>query len=98
MLTLLAAALLAQAHVHDTDAGAASGKDASVPMSQLPHPLDADAPKPEGTLTRLDIRGHPSVVYLARPRAETRGALLVLQAYWGLNDWVKHQADQLAKE
>jgi len=99
MLTLLAAALLRQAHVHETDAGAASGKDASVPMSQLPHPFgprcaeaggdDDEAPK---------IRGQPSEAYLARPRAEPRGALLVLQEYWGLNDWVKHQADQLAKE
>src|SRR5882762_1268375 len=98
MLTLLAAALLAQAHVHESDAGAASGKDAAVPMSQLPHALDPDAPKPEGTVTRLQVGGQPSEAYAARPQGKPRGALLVLQEYWGLNDWIKHQADQLAKE
>ena len=98
MLPLLAAALLAQAHVHESDAGAASGKDASVPMSQLPHPLDRDAPKPEGTVTKLQAGGQPSEAYVARPQGRPRGALLVLHEWWGLNDWVKHQADQLAKE
>ena len=98
MLPLLAAALLAQAHVHESDAGAASGKDASVPMSQLPHPLDPDAPKPEGTVTKLQAGGQPSEAYVARPQGRPRGALLVLHEWWGLNDWVKHQADQLAKE
>ena len=98
MLPLLAAALLAQAHVHESDAGAASGKDASVPMSQLPHPLDPDAPKPEGTVTKLQAGGQPSEAYVARPQGRPRGALLVFHEWWGLNDWVKHQADQLAKE
>jgi carboxymethylenebutenolidase len=98
MLPLLAAALLAQAHVHGSDAGAESGKDASVPMSQLPHALDPDAPKPEGTMTKLQAGGQPSEAYVARPQGKPRGALLVVHEWWGLNDWVKHQADQLAKE
>jgi len=98
MLPLLAAALLAQAHVHESDAGTASGKDASVPMSQLPHPLDPDAPKPEGTVTKLQAGGQSSEAYVARPQGKPRGALLVFHEWWGLNDWVKHQADQLAKE
>src|SRR5213079_2372341 len=70
MMILVAAALIAQAHVHG-DAGTADGKDGSVPMSQLPHPLDGQAPTPQG-------------------------ALLVIHEWWGLNDWVKHQSDQLA--
>src|ERR1700704_5922070 len=74
MLPLLAAALLAQAHVHGSDAGAASGKDASVPMSQLPHALDPDAPKPEGTMTKLQAGGQPSEAYVARPQGKPRGA------------------------
>src|SRR6267378_5111788 len=98
MLTVLAAALLAQAHVHESGAGAASGKDAAVPMFQLAHQLDPDAPKPEGTTTKLQVAGQSSEAYLARPRGKPRGALLVLQEYWGLNDWIKHQADQLAKD
>jgi len=50
---------------------------------------DDEAPNSVDSLRRLTWRGHG---------AEPRGALLVLQEYWGLNDWVKHQADQLAKE
>src|ERR1700716_144023 len=97
MLSLLAAALLAQAHVHESADGAKSGKDASVPMSQLPHALDPDAPKPEGTMIRLQAGGQPSEAYVARPKGKPRAALLVLQEYWGLNDWVKHQADHPAR-
>ncbi|HEY4771286.1 MAG TPA: dienelactone hydrolase family protein, partial [Myxococcales bacterium] len=70
----------------------------SVPMSQLPHALDPDAPKPEGTMTKLQAGGQPSEAYVARPQGKPRGALLVVHEWWGLNDWVKHQADQLAKE
>ena len=97
MLTLLAAALMAQAHVHGAaDAGTSSGADASVPMSQLPHPLDANAPKPKGSMTNLQAGGQASQAYVARPQGKPEGALLVLHEWWGLNDWVKHQADQLA--
>jgi carboxymethylenebutenolidase len=67
-------------------------------MSQLPHALDPDAPKPEGTMTKLQAGGQPSEAYVARPQGKPRGALLVVHEWWGLNDWVKHQADQLAKE
>src|SRR2546427_12493718 len=95
MLPLLAAALLAQAHVHESDAGAASGKDASVPMSQLPHPLDPDAPKPEGTGTKLQAGGQSSEAYVARPQGKPRGALLVFDEWLGLSDWVKQQAARI---
>jgi carboxymethylenebutenolidase len=97
MLTLLAAALIAQAHVHGgEDAADASGKDASVPMAKLPHALDPNAPKPQGSMTALQAGGQTSQAYVARPQGKPRGALLVLHEWWGLNDWVKHQADQLA--
>ena len=94
MLTLVAAALIAQAHVHD--AGAAAAPDASVPMSQLPHALDPNAPKPKGSMTTLRVGSEASEAYVARPQGKTQGALLVIHEWWGLNDWVKHQADQLA--
>jgi carboxymethylenebutenolidase len=98
MLTVLAALLIAQAHLHGAaDAGAASDKDSAVPAHQ-PHPLDANAPKPRGAMTNLEVAGQPSQAYVARPQGKARGAVLVIHEWWGLNDWVKHHADQLAGE
>jgi len=86
MLFLLAATLVAQAHVHD----------AGVPMEQLPHTLDKNAPKPQGSMTQLKVGTESSQAYVARPKGKPLAALLVIHEWWGLNDWVKHQADQLA--
>src|SRR2546425_6665899 len=96
MLTLLAATLIAQAHVHD--AGATAGQDGGVPMSQLPHALDANAPRPKGSMTKLRAGAEASDAYVARPQGKPQGALLVIHEWWGLNDWVKNQADQLAAQ
>jgi carboxymethylenebutenolidase len=98
MVTVLAALLIAQAHVHGAaDAGAASDKDSAVPAHQ-PHPLDTQPPRPRGSMTGLDAGGQPSPAYLARPKGKAQGAVLVIHEWWGLNDWVKHQADLLAAE
>ena len=88
MLTVLVATLLGQAHVHD----------AGVPMEQLPHKLDKDAPKAQGSMTQLKVGGESSQAYVARPKGKPQGALLVIHEWWGLNDWVKHQADLLAAQ
>src|SRR2546421_432602 len=32
----------------------------------------------------------------AKPKGSPKGALLVFHEWWGLNEWVKHQADELA--
>src|ERR1700682_524287 len=91
---LLAAFLLAQAHgQHD----AASDKDSKVPAHQK-HPLDKNAPKPAGEVLDLKVGGETAKAYLAKPKGKPQGALLVLHEYWGLNDWVKHQSDLLARE
>ena len=95
MLTVLAALLIAQAHVHGADAGAASDKDSKVPAHQ-PHPLDAKAPQPTGSMTKLQVGGEASQAYVARPKGKAQGALLMIHEWWGVNDWVKHEADQLA--
>jgi carboxymethylenebutenolidase len=96
MLTILAALLIAQAHVHGTaDAGAASDKDSAVPAHQ-PHPLDPNAPKARGSTASLKVGSETSQAYVARPKGKPQGALLVIHEWWGLNDWVKHEADQLA--
>jgi carboxymethylenebutenolidase len=38
--------------------------------------------------------------YLATPAASSgrKPAIVVIQEWWGLNDWVKHKADELAKQ
>jgi carboxymethylenebutenolidase len=97
MLTVVAALLIAQAHVHGADAGTASDKDSQVPAHQA-HPLDASAPKPQGKMTQLDVGGQPSQAYVAAPKGKPRGGLLVIHEWWGLNDWIKHEADQLATQ
>ena len=96
MISVLAALLIAQAHVHGGDAGAASDKDSAVPAHQ-PHPLDAHPPRPQGRMEKLDVGGQASQAYVARPKGKPQGALLVVHEWWGLNDWVKHQADELAR-
>lgn len=98
MLKLLAALLIAQAHVHGSaDAGTASDRDSAVPAHQ-PHPLDANAPRPQGKAVQLTVAGKPSTAYVARPKGKPQGALLVIHEWWGLDDWMKHEADQLASE
>lgn len=94
LLALLLAASAARAdapsHVHPADEGAAT------PAHQK-HPIDPDAPKPAGEAVTLDVGGGHSLAYVARPKAKPAGAVLVLHEWWGLNDWVKSEADELAK-
>jgi carboxymethylenebutenolidase len=81
-------------HVHDVDAADAGAK---VPEHQK-HPLDPRAPKPTGRSIDLQVGSGTAKAYIARPKGKVQGAILVLHEYWGLNDWVKHQADLLAKD
>jgi carboxymethylenebutenolidase len=83
------------AHVHGGTA--ASDKDSKVPEHQK-HPLDKDAPKPQGASMELPVAGSTAIAYVAKPKGKPKGAVLVLHEWWGLNDWVKHQADLLAKD
>jgi len=75
MVTLLAALLIAQAHVHD------------------PPAVAKEAP-PKLTGSMVDLAGGHA--YAAKPGGKPKGALLVLHEWWGLTDWVKHMADELA--
>jgi len=72
-----------------------SDKDSAVPAHQA-HPFDADMPKPKGTLVELKIGDKGSTAYVAKPAGEAKGTILVIHEYWGLNDWIKHEADELA--
>src|ERR1700674_3711049 len=83
------------AHVHG--GGDASDAGAKVPEHQK-HPLDPRAPKPTGKAIDLEVGTGTAKGYVARPNGKVQGAILVLHEYWGLNDWVKHQADLLAKD
>jgi carboxymethylenebutenolidase len=81
--------VVAQQHVHGADAGS------SVPAREK-HPLDPNAPKPRGTMTELPVGDQQSRAYVAKPQGDPKGTLLVVHEWWGLNDWVKHEADELA--
>jgi carboxymethylenebutenolidase len=85
MMSLLVAMLLAQAHVHDTG-------------PHNPPPVAKNAPKPRGSRVDLKVGGETSAAYVAKPKGKAKGALLVIQEWWGLNDWVKGMADQLADQ
>ena len=75
---------------------------AIIPVSGVPvgekHPVDANAPAPAGTVIELPVSGGtPAKAYVAKPSGTPRGAVLVFHEWWGLNDWVKSEADALAK-
>jgi carboxymethylenebutenolidase len=86
MFALFAALLLAQAHLHE-----------AVPVNEK-HPLDQKPPKPMGKNMDLKVGSESAKAYVARPKGKPAGAILVLHEWWGLNDGVKHEADELAKE
>lgn len=88
----MAAAAAEPEHVHGGDAGSA------IPANQ-PHPVDPNPPKPQGTMVTLPQPGGPSAqAYVARPKGDARGAILVIHEWWGLNDWVKANADGFAAQ
>lgn len=86
MLTILVALLVAQAHVHEAPA-------------HNPPPMSKEAaPKPQGAAVDLKVSGQTSQAYVAKPKGAPKGAVLLVHEWWGLTDWVKHMADELAEE
>ena len=98
LTALAAAALLSFAARADGAAqrDAASDQDSAIPAHQK-HPYDAAMPTPAGKAVELKIGGQSAIAYQARPAGEPRGAVLVIHEYWGLNDWIRHEADELAQ-
>jgi carboxymethylenebutenolidase len=89
-LLLAGVALAADPHAHGSDANLAV-------LSHLAHPLDAKAPTPKGKSVELSLPdGKTSTAYVAHPKGAPRGGLLLVHEYWGLNDWVKAEADRYA--
>jgi len=86
-----AVALSFAARADDT----ASDKNAAVPAHQK-HPLDTAMPAPKGTRVDLKIGDQSAIGYVAKPAGEPKGAVLVIHEWWGLNNWIKHEADELA--
>jgi carboxymethylenebutenolidase len=90
-LALLLPLAAAAQHQHGGD-----DSQSAVPSHQN-HPLDPNAPKPQGTMVDLKVGGASTQAYEAKPKGKPKGAILVIHEWWGLNDWVKHQSDELAK-
>ncbi len=74
---------------------AASDKDSAVPSHQK-HDLDTAKPALHGKDGELKVGDATEKAYAAHPKGKQKGAVLVLHEWWGLNDWIKHEADQLA--
>ena len=81
----------------ESDKAGDSDKDSAVPTHQK-HPMDMHAPKPMGADVELKVADASAKAYVATPKGKAQGAVLVVHEWWGMNDWVKHQADLLAKE
>ncbi|HEY3587956.1 MAG TPA: dienelactone hydrolase family protein, partial [Myxococcaceae bacterium] len=61
--------------------------------------VDAKGPAPKGKSVELRLPGgRASTAYVARPRGAARGGLLLLHEWWGLNDWVRSEADRYATQ
>jgi carboxymethylenebutenolidase len=81
MLTLVAALLVAQAHVHD------------------PPPRTKEAaPAAKGSMIDIKVGDQTAQAYVSRPKGKAKAGMLVVHEWWGLTDWVKHMADQLADQ
>ena len=77
------------------DTPAASDKDSAIPAHQN-HPVDANPPAAKGQRVDLKIGDASAIAYVSRPAGEPKGSILVIHEYWGLNDWIKHEADEFA--
>ena len=54
---------------------------------------------PKGKAVALTLpSGKTSTAYVARPKGAPRGGLLLVHEWWGLNDWVKSEADRYATQ
>lgn len=92
MLVVGVAAAAEPTHVHGPEAGP------TVP-SQERHPVDPRPPAPHGKKVTLALPGGVSSrAYVARPKGTPQGGLLLLHEWWGLNDWVKSEADRYSAQ
>jgi len=59
-------------------------------------PASPSPPTPPKTASTIDLGGGASG-YLAAPKGPgKRGAVIVIQEWWGLNDWIRANADRFA--
>jgi carboxymethylenebutenolidase len=95
---LLSSAVLLAGVALGADPPHAHGSDANSPVpSHQGHPVDSRAPTPKGKSVELTLSdGKTSTAYVAHPKGTPRGGLLLVHEYWGLNDWVKAEADRYA--
>ena len=89
---LLASGLAFAAPSPDSDA------DSNVPAHQK-HPVDPKPPPAKGKMIQLTLAGgKTAAAYVSRPKGTPRGAILLVHEWWGLNGWVKADADKQAAQ
>ena len=86
-------ALAAESSAHASDPGG------STAPAHAKHGVDPKAPAPKGKTVELTLpSGKTSTGYVARPKGSPHGGLLLVHEWWGLNDWVKSEADRFAAQ
>ena len=61
--------------------------------------VNAKEPAPKGRSLELRLpSGRTSTAYVSRPKGAARGGLLLLHEWWGLDDWVRLEADRYATQ
>ncbi len=86
---------VAAAYSGTPSGGAPGGSGAEVPMAEK-HPIDTRPPKPSAETVALAFEGGTAHAYANRPAAAPKGAVLIMHEWWGLNDWIRHEADEMA--
>jgi len=82
----------------ETPKAHAAGAGSGVPAQQR-QPVDPKPPAPKGKSVELSLPdGKSGSGYVARPKGTPHGGLLILHEWWGLNDWVKADADRYATQ
>jgi len=77
---------------------AGSDADSTVPAHQA-HPVDPTPPAAKGKMVQLTLPdGKTSAAYVARPKGTPHAAVLLVHEWWGLNGWVKADADRQAAQ
>lgn len=96
-LTVLSCAPKEDAHDHGgTSSTSSAGTTATAEMTTGTMPADASS----GPLVTWSSLGGTASGYLATPRGDgaKRPAVIVIQEWWGLDDWVRQQADHYAQQ
>jgi carboxymethylenebutenolidase len=95
ILSILTIALLACANGSSEQASRSTPDSTPASEEHGGHEAPPPAASPAGPAVSLEGGGSG---YLAVPSSANGGAVIVIQEWWGVDDWVREQADRFAKQ